>query len=137
MGTHRVLIAAQPGAWRMLQTMLGDVADVIPAHTTAEAFKILDRGRIDLIIATIAFDESQMMDFLVAVKGTNSTAGIPFLCSRVLRGVIRDSVVGAMRDTCKECGAADLIDIANLPPDTGKHVMRAAVMSCLQPTKPD
>jgi hypothetical protein len=44
--------------------MLADVADLVPAHTTAEALKILERQRIHLIVFTIAFDESRMLEFL-------------------------------------------------------------------------
>jgi hypothetical protein len=52
---HRVWVAAQPQAWRALQTMLTDAVDLVPAYTTADAFKILERERIDLIVSTIAF----------------------------------------------------------------------------------
>jgi len=128
---HRVLVAAQPQGWRALQTMLADTVDLVPAHTTADAFKILERERIDLIVATIAFDESQMLEFLQAVKQTSSTRGIPFLCSRVLSSVIRDNLVPAMRDACKQCGAVDLVDIAGLSPDTAQDVMVTAVQACL------
>ena len=126
-GKHRVLIAAQPSAWAVLKAMLGDLADLFPAHTTADAFKILERERIDLIVSTIAFDESQMMQFLTTVKRTNSTGHIPFLCARVLPGIIRDSLVPSIRDGCKALGAADLVDIANLPPERAQTAMRAAV----------
>jgi hypothetical protein len=132
-GSHRVLVAAQPGAWPVLQTTLGGLVDLVPAHTRAEAFKILERGRIDLIVATIAFDESRMLEFLQAVKQTSSTGGIPFLCFRVLPSVIRDSLVSTTRDACKQCGAVDLVDIARLPPDAAQDVMRKAVQACLKP----
>jgi response regulator RpfG family c-di-GMP phosphodiesterase len=128
------LVAAHPNAWRALQTMLADVVDVIPAHTMDEALKILKRDRIDLIICTVAFDESQMMDFLQAVKQTTAVGSIPFLCSRVLKGVLRDSLVDVMRDACKEAGAVDMIDIANLPADRAETVLRAAVLTYLEPT---
>lgn len=62
--THRVLIASQPGAWRVLEAMLKEVVDVVPAHTTADALSILERERIDLIVSTVAFDESRMIEFL-------------------------------------------------------------------------
>jgi CheY-like chemotaxis protein len=129
----RVLVAAQPLAWRALQAMLGEVAELVPAYTTADALKILKREPIDLIVCTIAFDESQMMDFLQATKRTKSMARIPFLCSRVLPGVLRDSLVGSMRDACKECGAVDLIDVAKLPADRAQAALREAVASALRP----
>ena len=111
-----MLIAAQSSAWAVLKAMLGDVADLFPAHTTADAFKILKRERIDLIICTIAFDESRMMEFLATVKRTISVGHIPFLCARVLPSIVRDSLVPTIRDGCKALGAADLVDIARLPP---------------------
>jgi CheY-like chemotaxis protein len=129
------LIAARPAAWDALQTMLADVVDVIPAHTMDEALKILKRDGIDLILCTVAFDESQMMDFLQAVKQTTAVGSIPFLCSRVLKGVLRDSLVDVMRDACKEAGAVDMIDIANLPADRAQTVLRTAVLTYLEPTK--
>jgi hypothetical protein len=129
---HRVLVAAQPAAWQVLQTILNGVADLHPAHTTADAFKILERDRIDLIVCTIAFDESHMIEFLQAVKRTVAASHIPFLCLRVLPGVVRDSLVASMRDACKVCGAVDLVDIARLPPDTAQDVMRKAVEPYLQ-----
>ena len=109
--------------------MLGDVADLLPAHTTADAFKILERERIDLIVCTIAFDESQMLGFLATVKATSS---IPFLCARVLPGIVRDSLVPLIRDGCKALGAADLVDIAFLPLERAEAAMRAAVEAALQ-----
>jgi DNA-binding NarL/FixJ family response regulator len=109
--------------------MLEDVVDVVPAHTPADAFKILERERIDLIVSTIAFDESRMIEFLQAVKRRTSEREIPFLCSRVLPGVLRDALVASMRDACIQCGAIDLIDIARLPPDVGREILRDKVIA--------
>ena len=129
-GKHRVLIAAQPSAWAVLEAMLGDLADLVPAHNTAAALKILEGERIDLIIATIAFDESQMLGFLATVKAT-AVSAIPFVCARVLPGIVRDTLVPSIRDGCKALGAADLVDIARLPPERAQAAMRAAVMAFL------
>jgi hypothetical protein len=124
---HRVLIAAQPGAWAVLKPMLEDVADLFPVHTTAEAFKTLERERIDCIVCTIAFDESRMMDFLAKVNGMFPAGQVKFLCARVLPSIVRDSLVPSIRDGCKALGALDLVDIAHLPPERAKAAMRAAV----------
>ena len=131
-GTHRVLIAAQPHASQVLQAMLRDIGNLIPVHTTADAFRILEHQQIDLIVSTIAFDESRMLEFLVSVKGTTSVAHIPFLCSRVVAGALRDSLVGSMGDACKACGAVDFIDVARLPPDLAQTTIRKAVETYLQ-----
>src|SRR5437660_675990 len=130
---HRFLIASQPKAWQTLHTMLADLADLVPAHTTGEALKILKGERIDLIVSTIAFDESRMLEFLQTVKQASSTAAIPFLCSRVFASVIRDQLVSSMRDACKESGASDFVDVARLAPDAARRAMRNAVETCLKP----
>ena len=126
------MIAAQPHAAQVLQAMLRDVGKLIAAHTTADAFRILELQQIDLIVSTIAFDESRMLEFLVSVKGTPSAAHIPFLCSRVVAGALRDSLVGSMGAACKACGAVDFVDVARLPPDVAEITMRKAVETYLQ-----
>ena len=131
-GAHWVLIAAQPHAAQVLQAMLPNIGHLITVHTTADAFRILEHQQIDLIVSTIAFDESRMLEFLVSVKGTASVAHIPFLCSRVLAGALRDSLVGSMGDACKACGAVDFLDVARLPPDLAQTAMRKAVETYLQ-----
>jgi PleD family two-component response regulator len=131
-GGHQVLIAAQPHAAQVLQAMLHESGNLIAVHTTADAFRILERQQIDLIVSTIAFDESRMLEFLVSVKGTASVAHIPFLCSRVLAGALRDSLVGSMGAACKACGAVDFVDVARLPPDLAETTMRKAVETYLQ-----
>ena len=130
--THRVLIAAQPHAAQVLQAMLRESGTLIAAHTTADAFRILEHQQIHLIVSTIAFDESRMLEFLVSVKGTAAVAHIPFLCSRVVAGALRDSLVGSMGAACKACGAADFVDVARLPPDLAQATMRKAVDTYLQ-----
>jgi response regulator RpfG family c-di-GMP phosphodiesterase len=131
-GDHRVLVAAQPPAWAVLQAMLGDLAHLFAVHTTADAFKILEGERIDLIVCTIAFDESRMTEFLATVKRSTSTGHIPFLCVRALPGIVRDSLVSTIRDGCKAIGAADLVDIAKLSPEQAKAAIRTAVGGFLQ-----
>ena len=131
-GRRRVLIAAQPHAAQVLQTLLQEVGSLIPVHTTADAFRVLEQQPIDLIVSTIAFDDSRMVEFLVSVKGTASVAHIPFLCSRVLVGALRDSLVGSMGAACRACGAVDCVDVARLPPDLAQTTVRKAVETCLQ-----
>lgn len=135
-GKRRILVAAQPSAQTVLKVMLGDLANLSAARTTADAFEILERERIDLIICTVAFDESRMTEFLATVKRTTSTKHIPFLCARAVPGIIRDSLVSTIRDGCKAIGAADLVDIAKLSPEQAKAAMRAAVRRVL-PQDPD
>jgi response regulator RpfG family c-di-GMP phosphodiesterase len=114
--------------------MLEGVIDLVPVHTRADALVALEHGAppIDLIIATIAFDDSQMVEFLQAIKRNPALNRIPFLCTRALPGVLSDNLVSRMRDVCKQCEAADLVDVAKLPRHEAQRVLRAAVISCVE-----
>lgn len=127
---HRVLIAAQPAAWVVLERMLGEVADLVPAHTRAEAFQVLERdaASIDLIVCTVAFDESQMIDFLETAKRNPAISSIPFLCARVMSGVLSQDLVGRVGAVCRDCGAVDFLDVATLDGDAAQTELQAAVV---------
>lgn len=132
-GRHRVLVATQPAALSVMQTMLRGIVDMVPAHCARDAFKVLDHeaAGIGLIVSTIAFDDSRMVGFLQAVKQNPSTSAIPFLGCRVLPGVLSDHLVANMRLVCMQFGAADLLDLARLEPDAAGTALRTAVMNCL------
>ena len=130
-GTHRVLVAARPTVWREIQAMLDGTVDLVPVHTPHDALRILERERINLILVTVAFDESRMVEFVQAVKAHPAAGAIPLLCARVVPSLMRDSLIGATRDACKACGAVDLVDVATLPADNAKAALRAAVEACL------
>jgi hypothetical protein len=59
----RILIASQPGAWRLLEGMLKDVVELVPAHTTTDAF-----------------DESRMIEFLQSVLKNTLIASMRDAC---------------------------------------------------------
>jgi hypothetical protein len=131
---HRALIAAQPAAWTVLRAMLDGVIDLVPVYTRADALRALEHDALsfDLIITTIAFDDSQMVEFLQAIKSNPEIKRLPVLCARVVRGVLSDHLVDRMRDVCKQCDAVDLVDVAGLPRDKAQSVLRASVMSCVE-----
>lgn len=132
--TARVLVAAQPAACGVLQRMLRETAETLPAHRRSDAFRILreNAGGINLVICTIAFDDSQMIDFLQTVKRDPDLGKIPVLCTRVFASVLSDTLVSVIREACKEAGAVDLIDLATLDPKLAKAAINTAVMQCLR-----
>ena len=107
--------------------------DLVPAHSRADAWLVLEQeaAEIDVIISTIAFDDSRMLEFLQAVKADAEFSRIPFVCTRVLPTVLSDHLVARMRQVCKELGAVDLIDVADLPGEKANSVVRTAVNACL------
>jgi CheY-like chemotaxis protein len=134
-GKPRALIAVQPAAWSRVQGMLEDVLELVPVHTMAEALSLLQRdaGEIDLIICSLTFSDSRMLEFLVRVKADPGTSGIPFLCCRVLVGILSENLVESLGKAARYCGAADFVNLGRLPPEEASDVLRAAVMSCLRP----
>lgn len=128
-------MASQPEAWVVVNAMLGDELDLVPVHTMVKAFEVLERdaGSIELIICTIAFDDSRMIEFLQAVKRNPAMSNVPFLCARVLASALSDDLVSRVGTVCKDCGAVDLLDVANLDDVAARNVLRAAVMQYGRP----
>jgi len=129
----RALIAVQPAALPLLEDMLGDELDLVPVHSIAEAQSVLERerGSIALILSSLTFSESRTLEFLVAVKADPDTAAIPFLCCRLLVGILSENLVESFGRAAKLCGAADFVNIGRLPPDRAREALRAAVARCL------
>ena len=124
---RRALIAARPGGRELLHDMLHDVLDIVPADTVADAIEVLEvePRAVDLIVATLAFDDSRMIEFLQAVKRDRKLRDIPFFCCRIRPGVVTDDLVGKMAAVCKACGAEDFVDVANLPPGAAAKALKA------------
>ena len=128
---RRALVAAQVTAWARLQPLLDPLVDAVHVQTIRDAFKAIDRERIDLIICTVAFEESHMLEFLQAVRRTASAASIPFVCCRALRSVLSDNMVEHMRAACLQAGADALVDIAKLDDEKAQSELKSAVTACL------
>lgn len=104
--------------------MIEPFVDTVSVHTREAAFRALEREQIDLIICTIAFDDSRMIEFLQAVKRTIPAGGIPFICARLLRGVLTDNLVETTRTVCLQCGAADFVDLAKVDQAKAQNVLK-------------
>jgi len=127
----RVLVAAQPAAWQRVRPILEPLVDAVPVHTTEAAFRALDGDGIQLIICTVAFDDSRMIEFLQAVKRRAPDSSIPFVCARLLPGVLTDSLVENTREVCLECGATTFVDIAKMDQDKARTVLENVLTTYL------
>src|SRR4051794_25964235 len=76
------------------------------AGTMAQAEQFLgERRSFDLIICTLAFDESKMFDFLRLAKSMPEWQRIPFVCARVMSHIIRSpTALTAAAFTCRALG---------------------------------
>jgi hypothetical protein len=132
----KVLVASQPAAWVVIKPMLEKVADLVPVHTRAKALEVLkkDAAGFNLILCTVAFDDSRMIGFLQAVKRKAAMSRIPFLCSRVLASALSDKLMRGLRDPCLACGAIDMVDIGPLSRAAARDALQASVMKHASPS---
>lgn len=99
-----------------------------------QAEQYLRERSFDLIVCTVAFDESKMFDLLQLVKSKNEWQEIPFVCARVRYYILRTpGAVAATALTCRTLGAAAFLDIANYEVDPERE-MRDAIERFLDTT---
>jgi hypothetical protein len=108
----RILLAASPEPRAILERILSG-HELSCATTFVRAKQFLGERTFDLIICTIAFDDSMMFEFLQAAKSTPGWQGIPFVCARVRSSILRSPIaLQAVQFTCAALGAATFLDIA-------------------------
>lgn len=83
-----------------------------------DAVKAAQGAGIDVVVCTIAFDESRMLELLEALKHDPRTKDIPFVCCRVLPTILSNQALGRMEAACLALGASAYVDIPTLE---GQH----------------
>lgn len=125
----RALVADSPEAFQVISAALGDEFDLVAVHTVDEALDILQgsavmTGRaVDVIIAGLHLEHSQMLSFLQCVKAYPPTRNVPFICCRALPTQLSyGGGLAAMREACEALGALAYIDIT----EQGKRAKKEA-----------
>jgi CheY-like chemotaxis protein len=127
----RILIAAAAEPRAVLERVLPD-HDLFFAETLAQALKLLSERSFDLVICTIAFDETRMLELLGFAKANPEWKSTPFICARVRHGIVSSpSARKAVAFTCRQLGAAAFLDVADYPVDAERG-MREAIEAILQ-----
>jgi CheY-like chemotaxis protein len=122
----RILVAASPEPRGIVERILAG-HELACAETMEQAEQLLHGQRFDLIMCTIAFDDSRMFDLLKLAKSKAEWQAIPFVGARVRPQVLRTAAaLKAAALTCQELGAAAFLDIASydIAPE---HEMRNAI----------
>jgi CheY-like chemotaxis protein len=121
----RILVAASAEPRAVVERILAG-HDLSGAETMAQADQFLREATFDLIICTIAFDESKMFDLLQLAKSTPEWRRIPFVVARVRLHILRSPT--ALRDaafTCGTLGAEAFLDIADYRVDPEREMREA------------
>lgn len=109
--SYVILIASSPPGQAVLGSALGAKPRLVAATTCDEALAALARG-VDLIVASVDFDESRMFDLLRMAKADARFRSLPFLCVRALEGDLPPALSEGLDIACKALGAVAFIDLA-------------------------
>jgi CheY-like chemotaxis protein len=106
-----ILVAASPEPRAVLESMLVG-HDLFCAETIEYAEQLLRDRAFDLIVCTIAFDESRMFDFLQLAKAEPDWHQTPFVCVRARLDILRSPIaVRSAAITCRALGADAFLNI--------------------------
>ena len=109
----RILVAASPEPRPVVERILAG-HELAFAGTIEEAERLLHERAFDLIICTVAFDESRIFDLLRLAKSTSEWRQTPFVGARVRLNIIRSPLaLRSVAFACRALGAEAFLDIAD------------------------
>ncbi|HSN21062.1 MAG TPA: hypothetical protein VLS49_10300 [Usitatibacter sp.] len=108
----RILLASTQEAELVLRRALRVLdADLLAAHRCESALRWIAQG-IDLMVCTMRFDESRMLDLAVTVE--RDGPHVPFVACRVLASELPRPSLEAAFTAARELGAAATVDLPRI-----------------------
>jgi CheY-like chemotaxis protein len=114
----RILIAVTPSSTPLLSQILGSTFELIFSTSLHHAQAQLNEG-VDLVACDIHFDDCRMFDLLRLSKANPATRQIPFLCLKVVEGVLDQALYQSVDIASSALGAAGFVDLFQLKQDGG------------------
>jgi DNA-binding NtrC family response regulator len=132
--TRRILIACTELAEPILRAILDPLgAEVVAGFTHEQAIERIRQG-VDLVVCSLRFDESRMLDLIADVARTNPH--LPFVCCRVLDSDLPQTSLRAAFVAAGHLGAVGVLDLPALTRTEGavlaEREVRATVAAHLQ-----
>ncbi|WP_147376929.1 hypothetical protein [Noviherbaspirillum saxi] len=125
-----ILAAVRPLGVERLTNVLSPEFRLVFCHSLA-AVQDQIRSDIDAIVCGTNFDESRMFELLQTLKSDIRYSAIPFVCVRVLDGVLHEATYASVRKACILMGASAFYDLAQARADMGKAEAAKAFRSML------
>jgi len=125
----RVLLASTPSADPILRHILAPLRDIVSAYTHEEAIARIDAG-VDLVVCSLRFDESRMLDLIAEVAG--SRPHLPFICCRVLESELPGTSLRAAFTAAGHLGAVAVVDLPQLVRSCGERLAQAQLNACVR-----
>jgi hypothetical protein len=122
----RILLATTQDAEPVLRRALAPLeADLAVEHECGAALRAIAAG-VDLVVCTMRFDESRMLDF--AARLGHDWPRLPFVCCRVLSNLPGPAVEAAFV-AAENLGAVEMVNLRVAP--LGEERLRRAVLAHL------
>ena len=110
--TRRILIACTELAEPILRAILDPLgAEVVAGFTHEQAIERIREG-VDLVVCSLRFDESRMLDLIAEVAGKNPH--LPLVCCRVLDSDLPQTSLHAAFVAAGHLGAVGVLDLSAL-----------------------
>jgi DNA-binding NtrC family response regulator len=131
---RRILLACTELAEPVLRAMLDPLGvDLVAAFTHEQAVERVREG-VDLVVCSLRFDESRMLDLVGEIAATNPP--LPYMCCRVLASDLPQTSLRAAFIAAGHLGAVAAIDFPALERSLGvgraEREVRATVAAHLQ-----
>ena len=111
----RVLVACTGSAQEVLAQVLDGWTDWTPVYTLEAALRALEASP-DLVVCTLRFDDSRMLDLVAEMA---HRGGVPLLCCRVGLGELPEHSLAAAVIAAENLGAAGFVDFPRLVSEEG------------------
>lgn len=106
-----VLLAVRPQGVERLTNVLAEDFSLIFCHSLSDVQEQLSPC-IDAVVCGTNFDESRMFELLRTVKSDSRYQSLPFVCAKVLDGVLNESTYASVKKASTLMGASAFFDLA-------------------------
>jgi hypothetical protein len=125
----RVLLASTPSADAILRHILAPLGEIVSAYTHEAAIEEIDAG-VDLVVCSLRFDESRMLDLIAEVAARFPR--LPFICCRVQESELPESSLRAAFTAAGHLGAVAVVDLPRLVRAGGEDRAEAQLNACVR-----
>jgi hypothetical protein len=105
MSAPQILAAVGPRTTELAGDAIRRHGDVLVAETLDDALRMIGENRFSLIISSVDFDESRMLDLLAHCGHLPIAERPPFLCVRSIAGHLPEHTYADIRKTASFLGA--------------------------------
>jgi hypothetical protein len=105
MGAPQILAAVGPRTMELASDAIRRQGEVVVAEGLDHALRLFGEHQFSLVISSVDFDESRMLDLLSHCSRLPSHERTPFLCVRTIPGLLPEHTYADIRKTVSFFGA--------------------------------